>query len=102
MFLVFGIMSFVLAGINASIHMVIDKITWNAYKYLKYLGIKRRANKTYPNGPQDTIDDRIAKDIELAKSSYQEDPWFYHTIGIDQFLHIVTIAFVYQKFLFVL
>lgn len=101
LFFMFGIISFILAVKNAFIHMLVDKITWNAYKYFKarQIGKQIKQENAFELGKEQL---RLLI-MERAKTfKYYEDSWFYHTIGIDQFLHIVTIAFVYQKFLFML
>jgi hypothetical protein len=60
-------------GLNALAHGMID---WNIWKLYK-LSVALR-NPGAESGP-------------LAHYwQYWEDPWFYHTIGVDQFLHILT------------
>jgi hypothetical protein len=57
----------VFAGLNALIHMIIDKNIWNAYKWF-----------------------RRKEDKETFK--YWEDHLFYSTIGFDQLLHVLTLV----------
>lgn len=91
-------LSFVFAFANAFLHMIVDACTWNAYKLGVYLSYRK-----------ELIDsDAILEGKQLHKAAkgmalmhkYQNDPWFYHTIGIDQFLHVVCIGLVYIGVLF--
>lgn len=63
--------------LNAIIHMVIDANTW---KFYKLSVIKRNPTAT----------------TETWK--YWNDPWFYHTIGLDQTLHILTIIVLWSLY----
>lgn len=99
----------VLAAHNAVLHMIVDACTWNIYKVSVWLRRKKwiEANKTLIDGYVSRAGGigREATNKEIRKLmaehyKYYEDPWFYHTIGIDQFLHVLCIAFVYSKVLF--
>ena len=63
--------------LNAAIHGVID---WNIWSIYKWTVIKR-----FPPHPN----------IDPATYEYWKDSWFYHTIGLDQLLHGLTIIFLY-------
>lgn len=63
----------VFACLNALIHMGIDACIWRGYKY--------------------SVIKRFKKE-ELEGFEYWEDSWFYHTIGFDQMLHMLTFILV--------
>lgn len=64
---------------NAAIHALIDWNIWRLYKK--------------------SVEERIKKqqehcnkyEITALPFKYWEDPWFFHTIMIDQFLHYLTV-----------
>jgi len=64
--------SFIFAFLNAMIHGTIDKFIWNGYK----LSVLFRFG-------------------EVDKNSFQfwKDGFFYTTIGFDQMLHTITLAY---------
>ena len=75
--------SCVFAITNMMLHMAVDACTWNAYKWT---GARRNKDKSK---------EELKKDFK-----YWEDSWFYHTIGIDQLLHIIMMIFVYRTLVF--
>jgi len=77
------ISSCIFAAINMAAHMTVDACTWNVYKWTVAL---RNKDKTKEG---------LRKDFK-----YWEDSWFYHTIGIDQLFHIITIILVYGGLIF--
>lgn len=74
------------AAINTVIHGVID---WNIWKLYKF-SVKRRIDVGHL---QSTIE---IKGLVLHEYKYWEDSWFYHTIGLDQMLHMITLVVVWQ------
>lgn len=95
-----AIMLTMLSAINAVLHIIVDACTWNVYKLFKYRQLKKQVGTT-ENGvhkPKQVIKDQIKAKSKDFK--YYEDPWFYHTIGIDQFLHVVCMMAVYGYILF--
>ncbi len=83
-FLPFGIK---FALLNTIVHGIIDKNIWNLYKYSAMVRLKKN-----PNHPL------LSPDMTLPivqRWQYQEDHWFYTTIGFDQLLHTLTIVILY-------
>jgi hypothetical protein len=92
--------SFVWSFYNSIVHAVIDWNIWRAYKRYATKKIMTRAteieNKPSPLldiARQDPVGWRKACE-DTAREEFQliNDPWFFHTIMIDQFLHYATIA----------
>ena len=78
---------------NAVTHCVIDGLIWRFYKIFKIIGL------VGPDGFMEyLVDKKNTQKIEEFKSNfkYWEDPWFYSTIGFDQFLHFSTIYLIYE------
>lgn len=75
---------------NALIHGVID---WNIWRLYKYSVLKRlyddEGNDYIPNVSKTGPNHSLMSDSKVWQ--YQEDHWFYATIGLDQLLHTVTI-----------
>jgi len=66
---------------NALVHAAID---WNIWRLYKKSVLIRNFDKSVPMADRPML---------LSKSfKYWEDPWFFHTIMIDQFLHYATIV----------
>lgn len=83
-FLPFTSMQFNL--LNCAIHALIDWNIWKFYKY--YVVTKMGLNGKTENDPEV---------VELKKTwKFWEDSAFYSTIGIDQYLHMVTLYLLYQ------
>lgn len=75
--------------LNTIIHGIID---WNIWRFYKLGVYKRLKDETKQFHLSD--EDKEKWIAESGKNwQYWLDSWFYHTIGIDQFLHIITIIF---------
>lgn len=73
-----------LSAMNALVHGLIDKNIWNLYKVSVLYRVfpKSMPWKERPGNLS-------------ANYRYWEDHWFYVTIGLDQFLHAVTLIYLF-------
>ncbi len=76
--------SLTFAAANGLCHMLVDLVTWRLYALSV---IYRARSHKFPRDKQAAL-----------RFKYWEDHWFYVTIGVDQFLHIVHILLVYKVF----
>lgn len=80
--------AFFFAGVNAAIHGVIDWHIWKVYKLCVTYTIYQTLRKL-------GLEVTVARLKEQGKAfPYWEDKWFYHTIGLDQLLHGLTLILV--------
>lgn len=63
---------------NAGIHLIIDATLWNIYGLL----LVWRTGQS--------------RDFLRNNYNFMGDKWFFYTIGFDQFLHLATLACVYE------
>lgn len=77
---------------NAAIHALIDWNIWRLYKK-KVVGNNENFKK-YLRKNTDHSEEHIQAmgKADLQNFRFWEDPWFFHTIMIDQFLHYLTIV----------
>lgn len=82
--------AYAFALFNAIIHGVID---WNIWRLYKLSVLKRlyddEGNDYIPNVSKTGPNHSLMSDSKVWQ--YQEDHWFYATIGLDQLLHAITI-----------
>ena len=78
---------------NAIIHMVIDACIWKGYAFSVW---RRRHSILGHTWEPTTNNDWIAKKKLKEDFKYWEDPLFYKTIGLDQFLHGATILYLLE------
>ena len=76
--------AFYMAFFNALIHGVIDWHIWKGYK----LSVAKRFPELNWKDP-----------YQVSVYKYWEDSWFYSTIGLDQLLHVSTLALLARVFL---
>lgn len=91
--------NFKLALLNTLIHGIIDKNIWNLYKLIvkykikgemKAEGFGTKTNRPFYNNKEKY--DNVFK-IKSEYFKFWEDHWFYATIGLDQFLHAITLIY---------
>jgi hypothetical protein len=89
----FGVNVWIFSFLNAIIHMLIDGTIWNIYKWI----VKFKFEKEWCLKDDEELSN-MTKDY-LATYKFWEDPMFYDTIGLDQFLHSLTIILLVTIFL---
>lgn len=63
-----------LALVNAILHGVIDKFSWTGYLWARW---------------------SVNKAIQGEKFKYWEDYWFYFTIAVDQYIHLLILFLIF-------
>jgi hypothetical protein len=85
------------ATANALIHGVIDWNIWRGYKWF----VGQRLYDGFGNKWKSLMQGKPHHSLMSDGGEWQfwEDHWFYATIGFDQLLHAITLAYLAEKFL---
>jgi len=89
----FGVNVWIFSFLNAIIHMFIDGTIWNIYKWLVTRKLEKDVVGVIKLDPEQHYPPIQIIPIEKRLKEYKfwEDSMFYDTIGLDQFLHVLTI-----------
>jgi len=90
--------AFLFTALNTLAHGAIDALIWKGYAWTVWRRRRSVAVRQGWNGESEVfghLDDGEAKRHLKKNFKYWEDSWFYHTIGLDQFLHYITIVLLY-------